>query len=125
MKLHLRGSNEFQRVYRTGKSYKGYFITAFVATNTLAHHRLGITVSRKALGKAVERNRAKRLLRETFRHTRIRLDGLQGTYDWVLNGRRTLLSAGGFRKLLEEFEKIVSRVAREETADPQVESQRA
>ena len=122
MQAHLRGTNDFQRVYRTGKRYEGYLLTAFVLPNSLTHHRLGITASRKGLGKAVDRNRAKRLLRETFRLTKPHLDALQKRYDWVLNARRTLLSLKS-RKPFEEFEQMIARVAREERADPAVEAQ--
>lgn len=122
MQAHLRGSNDFQRVYRTGKRYEGYLLTAFVLPNSLTHHRLGITASRKALGKAVDRNRAKRLLRETFRLTKPHLDGLQKRYDWVLNARRTILSLES-RKPFEEFEQMIARVASEERADSMVEAQ--
>ena len=122
METHLRGSKDFQKVYRTGKRYEGFFLTAFVAPNSLAHHRLGVTASRKAIGKAVDRNRAKRLLRETFRVTANSLNSLQKRYDWVLNARRTLLTPQS-RNRLEEFERIVTSVAREEQVDLKVESQ--
>ena len=124
MTTHLRDSKDFERVYKAGQRYEGYFITAFVLPNTVDHHRLGLTASRKALGNAVRRNRAKRLLRETFRLTRPRLDGLQRKYDWVLNGRRTLLSPHT-GKVPEEFERIIARVAREETLDRVDEAQLA
>jgi ribonuclease P protein component len=39
----------------------------FVVENEGVNHRLGVTASKRALGKAVQRNRAKRLLRETVR----------------------------------------------------------
>lgn len=116
METHLCGSNDFQRVYRAGTRYEGYLLTVFVLRNSLTHHRLGVTASRKALGKAVDRNRAKRLLRETFRITKEQLESLQGRYDWVLNARRTLLTPER-RKRVEEFEKIVGSVARQERAE--------
>ena len=122
MQACLRCSNDFQKVYRTGKRYEGYLLTAFVLPNSLTHHRLGITASRKALGKAVDRNRAKRLLRETFRLTKTRLDGLQKRYDWVLNARKTILSLES-RKPFEEFEQMIAQVASEERTDSMVEAQ--
>ena len=122
METHLRASKDFQKVYRTGKRYEGTFLTAFVAPNSLAHHRLGVTASRKAIGKAVDRNRAKRLLRETFRVTADRLNSLQKKYDWVLNARRTLLTPQS-RNRLEDFHRIITSVAREEEVDLKVESQ--
>ena len=121
MEMHLRGSSDFEKVYRTGKRYQGNILTVFVLPNSLTHHRLGITASRKALGKAVNRNRAKRLLRETFWLTRTRLEVLQHKYDRVLNARSTLLCLES-RKRLEEFEKIIASVAKEEIVDLGVES---
>lgn len=109
MKNSLRRSADFQRVYKNGKRYEGSLITVFALPNAFAFHRLGITASRKALGQAVERNRAKRLLRETFRNT-TSLNGLRRKYDWVLNGRRRLLSSK-VKSSVAEFEKIVGAVA--------------
>lgn len=122
MQTNLRGSNDFQRVYRTGKRYEGHLLTVFVLPNSLTQHRLGITASRKALGKAVDRNRAKRLLREAFRLTKPRLDRLTKRYDWVLNARRSLLSLES-RRPTDELEQMVARVESEEAADSVVEAQ--
>ena len=122
MSTNLRGSNDFQRVYKTGKRYEGHLLTVFVLPNSLPQHRLGITASRKALGKAVDRNRAKRLLREAFRLTRPHLDRLTRKYDWVLNARRSLLSLEG-RRPSDEFEKMIAKVANDEAAGSMVEAQ--
>ena len=113
MTAYLRSSQEFQTVYRKGKRYEGALITAFVLPNKLAHNRFGITTSRKAVGNAVQRNRARRLLRETFRLKEPLLVHLLAKYDWVFNAKRklpTLKLAAAF----EEFEKVISRVAQEE-----------
>lgn len=122
MQTSLRGSNDFQRVYRAGRRFEGHLLTVFVLPNSLTQHRLGITASRKALGRAVDRNRAKRLLREAFRLTKPRLDRLQKRYDWVLNARRSLLSLES-RRPSDEFEQMIARVEREEAADSVVEAQ--
>jgi len=114
MKKHLCDSAEFQHVYRNGKRYDGVFITVFVLDNKLQQHRLGVTASKKALGKAVQRNRAKRLLRETFRGNEVSLQCLHKNYDWVLNAKAAVLSD----KLLApslEFGRIVEKVGKQET----------
>ena len=114
MKAYLRGGNEFQKVYRQGKRYDGVLMTAFVLPNHLTHNRFGITASRKALGNAVQRNRAKRLLKETFRLRRSSIDGLLHRYDWVINAKRRLPSLK-VKAAIEEFESLVSRVAKAES----------
>ena len=113
MTAYLRGSNDFQKVYRQGKRFDGVLMTAFVLPNNLSHDRFGITASRKALGNAVQRNRAKRLLRETFRLKSSALTGLLQRYDWVINAKRRLPSFK-VSAAVEEFENLVSRVANEE-----------
>src|ERR687894_2244603 len=91
MRKYLRDTAQFQHVYRNGKRYEGVFISAFVIENQEPHHRLGVTASKKALGKAVQRNRAKRLLRETFRSNETSLRTLAKNYDWVLNAKAAVL----------------------------------
>jgi ribonuclease P protein component len=113
MKVYLRGSNDFQKVYRQGKRYDGALMTAFVLPNNLSHNRLGVTASRKALGNAVQRNRAKRLVKETFRLRGSSLISLMQKYDWVINAKRRL-PAMKVAAAIEEFDRLVSRVAKEE-----------
>ena len=114
MRKNLRDSEEFQHVYKNGKRYDGALITVFVIENQISDHRLGVTASRKALGKAVQRNRAKRLLREAFRSNEESLQSLATSYDWVLNAKAKILS----EKLsgpASEFQQIVEKVRKFET----------
>ena len=117
MRKYLRDTAEFQHVYRNGKRYEGVFITAFVIENQEPNHRLGVTASKKALGKAVQRNRAKRLLRETFRLNDLLLRELGKNYDWVLNAKAAVLS----QKVdapCQELMGIIEKVGRLETHEP-------
>ena len=114
----LRKRAEFLRVYEHGVRFEGRFMTVFILPVNQPGHRVGITATKKAIGNAVMRNRAKRLLRECFRLSRPQLDAIDAKYDWVLNARRSLLWA----KLdgpLAEFRAIAARVQRGEVKLPQ------
>lgn len=88
-------------------------MAAFLRKNDLPEHRLGVTASTKAIGKSVDRNRARRLLREVFRRSASELNGLERRYDWVFNARRSLLGSNEELRF-REFRRIVEQVARDE-----------
>jgi ribonuclease P protein component len=84
---HIRRRADFQQVYQRGTKVHGRYCTLFVLPNQLPVGRLGIAATKK-LGGAVERNRAKRLIREVFRRNKIAI-GL----DLVVVPKRELLDA--------------------------------
>jgi ribonuclease P protein component len=108
---------EFLRVYESGARIEGRFMTVFILPSRSSRHRLGVTATKKAIGKAHDRNRAKRLLRESFRLSSAELAGVERKYDWVLNARRSLIHAK-LDKPLAEFRSIVSNIAREQHEIP-------
>jgi ribonuclease P protein component len=105
----LRKPAEFRRVYAEGKHFEGRFMTVFILLSEGEVQKLGITASKKGVGNAVQRNRAKRLLREAFRLSKAELDELETKFDWVLNARRSLLKVK-LEKPLEEFRQIINKV---------------
>jgi ribonuclease P protein component len=83
----IRRRADFQLIYAQGLRIHGRYSTIFVLANKRAIGRLGIAATKK-LGGAVERNRAKRLIREVFRRNKI-APGL----DVVVVPKRELLDA--------------------------------
>jgi len=109
----LRAREEFQKVYAEGQRYDGRLMAAFLRANDGQEHRLGVTASTKAIGKSVDRVRAKRLLREVFRRSTTDLAPLRHRYDWVINAKRSLLTSTEELRF-REFRRIVEQVARSE-----------
>lgn len=67
-KLHtLHQNTEFRTLYYRGKSQVHPALVTYCRRNRRGITRIGITTSKK-LGKAVVRNRCRRIIREAFRH---------------------------------------------------------
>ena len=64
---------DFTRVLKSGKRHANRWFTVVYAPGPAPRPRLGMTVSRKVSRSAVQRNRIKRLVRESFRTHAARL----------------------------------------------------
>ena len=87
-KFRLTRSTDFKRVRRTGKSYAHPFVVLVVKANEVSRVRVGVTAGR-SVGGAVQRNKAKRLLREAVRPL---LQDLSPGWDLILIARSALLT---------------------------------
>ncbi|MEA1936497.1 MAG: ribonuclease P protein component [Patescibacteria group bacterium] len=65
--FRLRKQKDFENVFNKGFYFSGDFLLLKTAKNGLPISRFGFIVSKKISKKAVERNRVKRLLRESVR----------------------------------------------------------
>ena len=88
-RFRLTRSGDFQRVRRLGKSYAHPLIVLIVLPGQEGMLRVGVAAGR-AVGKAVRRNRAKRLLRAAIQP---HLQDLVSGRDMVLIARRPMAEA--------------------------------
>ena len=85
--ISLKLNKEFKRVYYRGKSAVFPAIVVYCIKNRRKNNRLGISVSKK-IGKAVKRNRAKRVIREAYRAVMNDVNNDAGChYDFVIVAR--------------------------------------
>jgi ribonuclease P protein component len=104
----LRKHADYQRVYQRSRKHFSSSMTYFYAErgpSPIFGPRVGLTAGR-VLGKAVERNRIKRRMREAVR---LSLALLTRDVDVVLHPRRTVLT-GEFAGLQREVSKIFATV---------------
>jgi len=71
----LLRASDFERVFAARNSAANPLFTLYGASNDTGEPRIGITVSRR-IGNAVERNRWKRRIRESFRLSQAELPAL-------------------------------------------------
>jgi ribonuclease P protein component, eubacterial len=82
----LRRDKDFTRTYNKGKVTRSKYVVIFYINNNLGYNRTAFLASKK-VGNAVERNRARRLMKESIR-TMSPLD--QAGYDIIFVARNAI-----------------------------------
>lgn len=80
----------FGEAFAQKKNVVGRFMVLWLRTGQGAALRLGVVTSKKVSNRAVDRNLARRRLREIFRQHRAELSG---SFDLVIIARQNLLAA--------------------------------
>ena len=101
----ISDSGIFRETFSGGCRYAGRLIVMWLRRADDACLRFAVIVSKKTFARSVDRSRAKRLLRESFRLNRHRL---QGKVDVILMARRYI---GGVKRQAVDEELL--RLARE------------
>ena len=101
----LTRPGSFQEAYGQGRKFVGRHMVLFLRSGPDAALRLGVVTSRK-VGGAVQRNRARRRLREIYRHER---PGLAGPADVVLVARAARGREPTMTELRADFVSLAAR----------------
>lgn len=97
---------DFRRAFERKRTASDSFLVVHGAENGLNHARLGISVGKKRVRKACDRNRIKRLLREAFRLNKA---GIPAGIDFVVVPRGRGLT---FEAATEALPHLANAVAR-------------
>ena len=81
----LRYQKEYDRVYKEGKSAHDRYVVVFALKNGMNCNRISFLASGK-VGNSVQRNRARRLMRESFRT----MDKISSGYDIIIIARNKI-----------------------------------
>lgn len=100
--LRIRKQKDFDNIFSKGAYFSEKFLALKVVENELEISRFGFIVSNKISKKAVERNRIKRLLRESVR---LRWDKISPGFDaiFIFRGKE-------IKKSLNEIDTVVENL---------------
>jgi len=101
-KYRLRRNRDFQRVRCHGTSHASPIMVLAFLRNELDYNRFGFVVS-KRLGKAVQRNRLKRRMREA---TRLRMNQIKPGYDLVVIAR-TRINQASYQEISDSIDGLL------------------
>lgn len=97
---HIKKRELFARLFKHGRYFKVKDFSLRVIENNLCISRLGISIQSKVFGKAVDRNKIKRLIRDVFR--RNKADLLKG-YDVIVRPKFLHLINIGYNNIQEQL----------------------
>jgi ribonuclease P protein component len=106
----LRTPGDFKRVYAAGRRLGHDFFSVTAQPNELERARLGMAVAVRAMGGAVERNRIRRLIRESFRLHQATVPALD-----IVIGVRPTARAAAAPELRASLERLWERLQRSAT----------
>ena len=99
-RCRLTGTGAFEALFRAGRRSDGEFLQLVVAPATRACGRVGYVIGSKALPRAVDRNRVRRMLRVVLRERK----ALIAEFDLIVRVKRPVARS--------EFSRIVAEARR-------------
>ena len=109
----LRRKSDFEAAYARGRRFGNGFFAVTARPNDIGGPRLGLAVSVKNAGNAVERNRLRRTIRESFRLHQHELPAV----DIVVSARGRAREAAGL-ELRESLDALWKKVTEQCVSSP-------
>ena len=102
----LTGQSAFEAVFREGRRRDGDYLQIVSTAAALERGRVGFVIGRRALPRAVDRNRIRRMLRAVLARARPGID----THDVIVRLKRTVDRAV-FPAVVAEAERMLATLA--------------
>ena len=96
----MKKNYEFKNLFSKGKFYYGEFIHMYIKETTSTYNKFGIAISKKQ-GKAVKRNRIKRLIRENYKNFESRIK--EGVQILVIINKEKNIENISFKEIEDNF----------------------
>ncbi|MCK4799872.1 ribonuclease P protein component [Candidatus Parcubacteria bacterium] len=104
--FRLRKQKDFENVFDKGVYFSGKYLMLKAVENNLPFSRFGFVVSKKVSKKAVERNRAKRLMSESIRLSQ---EKIKSGFDIIFVSRAGIVGKN-LEEIKESMEKLLKRL---------------
>ena len=106
-RYRLITANDYRQVFKNPKRVSTPELLFLFSKNNLLFSRLGLAIAKKQLPLAVDRNRVKRLIRESFREQHFQLSSV----DIVVMARKNLLNMDNTH-VRQQLDKLWDQVIR-------------
>lgn len=109
-RLRLLNGSDFKRVFSRAVRSSDRYFTVLMRTSDFDHARLGLAIAKKQARRAVDRNRIKRIVRESFRQHQSELASM----DIVVLARQDTAAATNetlFNSLRQHWMRLIKKQA--------------
>ena len=102
----IKKNYEFKMLFSKGKFYYGDFIHMYIKKTNSSINKFGIAISKKQ-GKAVKRNRIKRLIRENYKNFESKIE--KGTQILIVINKEKNIEGINFKDIENNFQRTLKK----------------